>query len=415
MSDKIKRARECGIALLKISEKDLEYGIKLHRESVVFDSYGFAPSAAPDAEKGIRIIEEGAGAREVQDYFEESHSLGALLRAEARREYQDAWEASGVTAIFQNAGEEGQDPQIMFKRLGRFTYLVDMFPDFYRRAPKPEAVIAAKKENKHCLYFTTNGIPLAQQWINCEDELQHVRTFFQLGCRMMHLTYNRRNMIGDGCMEPANAGLSDFGGIAVKELNRVGIIPDGAHSGWQTCIDAAAVSSKPMVLSHAACHALNQHPRNKTDEVIRKVIDTGGYVGICAIPAFLGGKGNLNSFLDHVEYAVKKFGAGHVAIGTDVCYTPESKKSTDKAIAAKRAKTRTPFRSLWQKNDPVFSPEWHKEEQLLSLSWTNWPLFTAGMVQRGFKDDDIRKVIGGNVLRVAGESLKGTAFEPCGG
>ena len=406
MEKKIKQARECGLSLLQISKKDLEHGLELHRKSIVFDSYGFAPSTVVDSNAILKIIEEGASQREIQDLVEESRSLGVLSNPEGWRQNQEAWAASGVTAIFQNTGEESQNPEIILKRLARFTHLTDMLPDFYRRATKPEDVITAKRENRHCLYFTTNGVPLAPQWVNTVEKLQHIRTFFQLGCRMMHLTYNRRNMLGDGCMETANAGLSNFGQLAIAELNNAGIIPDGAHSGWQTCIDAAKATKKPMVISHSACYELNSHPRNKPDEVIKKVIDTGGYISICTIPAFLGGKGDLLSFLDHLEYAIKKFGADHVAIGTDSCYMSDYVKTENEKIAKRTPRFRPQFQSLWQKNEPLFSPEWNKEKQYLSLSWTNWPLFTAGMVQRGFKDDDIRKVIGGNVLRVAEASLR---------
>ena len=76
-----------------------------------------------------------------------------------------------------------------------------------------------------------NGVPLPQDWVSVEEELRYIRVFFQLGVRMMHLTYNRRNVIGDGCAEPGNAGLSDFGRAVVQEMNRVGVIVDVAHSG----------------------------------------------------------------------------------------------------------------------------------------------------------------------------------------
>ena len=142
------------------------------------------------------------------------------------------------------------------------------------------------------------------------------------------------------------------------------------------------------------------------------MLDSGGYCGICTIPGFLGGKGDLTSFLDHLEYAIKKFGAENVTIGTDTCHMLEGDQAENDKIAAKAVKFRTPFRSLWQKNDPVFAPEWNQEKQLQSLAWTNWPLFTAGLAQRGFKDDEIRKVIGGNVMRVAKAVLEATAFEP---
>src|SRR5690606_35830290 len=155
------------------------------------------------------------------------------------------------------------------------------------RATLPEDIEAAKSAGAHCLYLTGNGVPLAQSWNNVDEELGFVRLFFQLGIRMMHVTYNRRNMLGDGCAETANGGLSDFGRAAMAEMNRVGVIVDVAHSGWQTSLESAKVSKKPMVASHTTCNALNHHIRAKPDEVIRAICDTGGLIGLCWIPQFL--------------------------------------------------------------------------------------------------------------------------------
>ena len=90
-----------------------------------------------------------------------------------------------------------------------------------------------------------------QRWESAEEELHLLKLFFMMGIRMMHLTYNRRNMLGDGCAELANGGLSDFGAMAIREMNRVGIIVDVAHSGWQTSLEAVKASSKPVVASHS--------------------------------------------------------------------------------------------------------------------------------------------------------------------
>ncbi|NQT15527.1 MAG: membrane dipeptidase, partial [Planctomycetes bacterium] len=226
-------------------------------------------------------------------------------------------------------------------------------------------------------------------------ELRYIRVFFQLGIRMMHLTYQRRNMIGDGCGEPGNAGLSDFGGSVVEEMNRVGVIVDVAHCGWRTSLDAAKLSQRPMVASHTTCAGLYEHIRSKPDELIRAIADTGGYVGICAIPSFLREKGDISRMLDHVDYVAKKFGPERVTIGTDVAYTSRNAAAENKKLP-KRAKARAEWRSLWPDDSYVTSPEARQ-----SLAWTNWPLFTVGLVQRGYSDDDVRKIIGGNVLRVA--------------
>src|SRR5690606_32071289 len=113
------------------------------------------------------------------------------------------------------------------------------------RAAHPDDIEQAHANGLHCLYLTGNGVPLPQQWTSVEEELGYIRLFFQLGIRMMHVTYNRRNMLGDGCAETANGGLSDFGRAAIAEMNRVGVIVDVAHSGWQTSLEAAQISERP--------------------------------------------------------------------------------------------------------------------------------------------------------------------------
>jgi len=210
-------------------------------------------------------------------------------------------------------------------------------------------------------------------------------------------------MIGDGCAEPANAGLSDFGRAVVAEMNRVGVIVDVAHSGWQTSLEAAKISERPMVASHSGCATLNNHHRCKPDEVIRAIADTGGYIGICCIPAFLGGSGDINAMLDHIDYVVKNFGIDHVAIGTDVAYSSSETAQENRKIP-KRRSARSRWESLWLPND--FAPEWRQEHQRLSMAWTNWPVFTIGLVQRGYSDKDIQNILGGNVLRVARAALQ---------
>src|SRR4029078_11401937 len=129
------------------------------------------------------------------------------------------------------------------------------------RAAQPDDIETARAQDRHCLYLTGNGVPLAPHWNTVEEELSYVRIFFQLGIRMMHVTYNRRNMLGDGCAEPANGGLSDLGRAAIAEMNRVGVIVDVAHSGWRTSLEAAQESKLPIVASHTACDAVSHHIR----------------------------------------------------------------------------------------------------------------------------------------------------------
>ena len=398
-NERIDQARQVALDILKPSRRDLDYGLKLHAESLVFDCYGFSPRAAVDGHAIRRAMEEGASDHEVHNMRENmTMTRPGTVEAE-RKEFLQAWRAAGMTCIFQNAGEESSEPLRLLRRLARFTYLTDKMGNDLRRAAKPDNIVQAKKDGVGCLYFSGNGVPLTQDWISAQDELRLVKVFFQLGIRMMHMTYNRRNRLGDGCAETANGGLSDLGRAAVDELNRVGVIVDVAHSGWQTSLEAAQRSQRPIVASHSTCAAVYKHIRSKPDNVIRAISDTGGYIGICCIPRFLRHSGDIAAMLDHIDHGVKRFGADHVAIGTDVAYTSRL-ADRESARHPSRGHRRIRLAALWPPDD------WKTTDRMRqSMAWTNWPMFTVGMLQRGYKDEQIRKILGENVLRVARAAL----------
>ncbi|MHC4874532.1 MAG: dipeptidase [Planctomycetota bacterium] len=398
----IEECYQIGLKLLSPSKKSLEHGLELHRSSIVCDTYGFCPANPVDPEKITAAAENLDSQMELTDLKSEMKTLRHLESEALRKEYSEIWKSSGVTCLFQNAGEEGQSVKKMIKRLSNFTHLTDRMPDFLTRAVHPDDIINAKEKGLSCLYFSSNGVPLREDWDDVESELMYIGIMFKLGFRMMHLTYNRRNMIGDGCGESFDAGLSDFGKAAVSEMNRVGVIADVAHSSEKTCLDTAAVSDKPVVASHAAAYALNGNYRCKSDKVIKAIADTGGYTGVCVIPPFLGMGGDINAFLDHICHMVKVAGADHVTIGTD-CFSTSLEGSREaNSKVSHLYKSRKNVGHLWpdfnQQNNFV---EGHKE----SISWTNWPLFTVGLVERGLGDEDIQKIIGGNMLRVCRDVL----------
>lgn len=400
-NETIQRARQAALDILKPKQRDLEHGIALHSQSLVFDAYAFAPQAAVDGGALAKAMEEGASDIELQDLTETMMMTRCVSDLAEREEFELAWHASGVTCIFQNAGEECQEPLRLLKRLARFTYVTDMLRGFVGRAVTPDDVVAAKKAGRRCLYLTGNGIPLTQHWVSVEDELRHVPVFFQLGIRMMHLTYQRRNMLGDGCGESANGGLSDFGRHAIAALNRAGVIVDVAHSGWRTSLEAAKCSTKPVVASHTAAAGLHQHIRGKPDDVLKALADSGGYAGVCCIPRFLGGQGDIAAFLDHIDYVVRKVGIEHVVIGTDIAYRSRNDEKERRKLP-KAARKRNRFAYFWPAGALTSTATAAARD---SVAWTNWPLFTVGLVQRGYKDEDIQKILGGNGVRVARAAL----------
>lgn len=393
MQKKIDHAREVALNILKPTPAQLQHGLELHQHSLVWDAYSFSPNGRWQEESLDQLSDCGAGRDELSDTAEYNHHVGFLQDPGRRQEFALAWRAAGVNCIFQNAGREGNQLSVLVRRLSHYTALCDRYPELLRRAVWPEQVEAAAQDGVPCICPSSNGVPIRYQ-VEAEESLLDIQVLYSLGIRMMHLTYNRRNLIGDGCAETSNSGLSDFGRQVVRRMNELGVIPDIAHSGQQTSLEAALCSSKPVVASHSTAYAVNAHVRAKQDQTIRAICDSGGYVGVCSIPPFLGGSGDIAMLLNHLEYLRNTFGAEHVAIGTDhgiLCGDGPS------------GGYKRPYRRIWESYWPEGGVDQGfvtTENMTDSLAWTNWPLLTVGMVQRGFSDDEIQKIIGGNVLRV---------------
>ena len=396
--ENFERCRQLALDILRPSQRDLEHGLELHKNSFVFDAYGFMPLGNGYNARLNELIAAGASRDELRYCSEEFRMNSSFDDPEVVASLKEAWDYAGVDCVFQNSGVESNCIEDLLQRLGCYTHIVDKLSDIYGRAVFPEQLTDNWKRGKKSLYMTTNAVPLPMKNCSVEESLMYISVFFKLGVRMMHLTYNRRNLIGDGCCEQANGGLSDFGKMVVAEMNRVGVIPDVAHSGLRTSYDAAKCSRKPMVASHAVAGGLSTHCRSKSDEVIQAIKETGGFVGICAHSPFLQHEMNIKTYIDHIDYVARKFGVDHVAIGTDHgCALRESVPTENTP-----SRQRKYWESYWSEPAGI-SPE--IRDQYDSMIWTNWPMFTVGLVQRGYTDDEIRKIIGGNVLRVCQETL----------
>lgn len=184
MNEQIRTAREVALKILKPSKKQLEHGLELHRNSLVIETYGFMPRAAIDADVINAAIEDRASNLELQDLREDMSMTRFAENEREREEFKNAWKAAGVTCVFQNAGEESNSIPVLLKRLARFTYATDMMKDVVQKAVTPDEIVQAKRENRHALYFSGNGVPLPQDSVSPEEELRYIRVFFQLGIRI---------------------------------------------------------------------------------------------------------------------------------------------------------------------------------------------------------------------------------------
>jgi membrane dipeptidase len=224
-----------------------------------------------------------------------------------------------------------------------------------------------------------------------------VDLFGNLGVRVIQLTYNPANQIGDGSMAPENRGLTPFGRTVIERLNANRIMVDLSHSGQNTCLDAARTSSQPVSINHTGCRALNNLPRNKSDEELRLVASKGGFVGVYFMP-FLSASGHstADDVVAHIDHAVNVCGQDHVGIGTDGSVTSVDdleayKMSIAKEVAARQA---AGVSATGERAD-VFP-------FVLNLRGVNQFYDLAARLQkRGYTMTQIEKILGLNFLRYA--------------
>jgi len=232
--------------------------------------------------------------------------------------------------------------------------------------------------------------------VSFEDDLDRLTALHQLGIRLIQPTYNRRNLLGDGCMEPADAGLSRSGLECVERMNQLGISIDLSHCGRHAAADAIAVSKRPVSFTHTGCYAIAPHPRHRTDTEIRAAADSGGVIGIFIMPYLAKGKQpTAADVIAHVEHVINVAGEDHVSIGTDgnrspTDLTPEyvEKFSID-VRERKRLGVAAPYEN---ETGYRFASDLNTPRRFEAL---------AGLLlERGHSEARVEKILGANLLRV---------------
>ncbi len=235
-----------------------------------------------------------------------------------------------------------------------------------------------------------------QNSLMLDDKPERVSTFANLGVKVIQLTYNLRNKVGDGSMVQENRGLTRLGHEVVEALNESNTLVDLSHSGEQTCLDAIRASSKPVAITHTGCRALADTPRNKTDAELRLLAEKGGMVGIYFMP-FLK-EDSFPEALDivrHIEHAIKICGEDHVGIGTDGLTTAVDDMDAYRAALRKEHEMRKKAGIAAKGEKPgvtPFIPEIQGPGQFQQL---------ADMLHsRGHTSQRIEKILGLNSLRL---------------
>ena len=230
------------------------------------------------------------------------------------------------------------------------------------------------------------GVQNSEHFRTTED----VTRFYGWGQRVSQLTYNTRNMIGNGSTERRDEGLSDFGVAIVQKMNEVGMIVDVSHCGDKTSLDAFEVSKKPVLVTHSNARALNPgHPRCKPDEVIKKVGETGSVMGITGVRMFVKGAEptTLEDALNHFDYVAKMIGIEHVGVGSDI-----DLDGYDDMPPELNKQLRAGYKGSYGFREKIDIDTIAHPKRMFDI--------TEGLIKRGYSNDQILGVLGGNFKRV---------------
>lgn len=385
-----------GLAALKPTKAQMEHGLELHARCIACDTFGFLPGFfTKEYISYFNELKDGCvGAEELGWRSGMLRQIGATRDESAAREFVEAIRATGLKCMVQTVAE-GKSREEDIKLMSCSRQNCRVLRKYIVQVGSVDEIRAAARSGRTGVIWSVNGPPIVGCLKDHDEELSWIQAWYNLGVRLMHLTYNRRNFIGDGCAEPANGGLSELGRDLIREMNRVGIIVDIPHSGRQTTLDAAKASEKPIMASHTGARVVFNHMRCKSDEELKAIADTNGLIGVYVYPSMLGPNATINTMLDHVDYIAKLAGVDHVSIGTDAGYQPPWPKKI-------KGYPQSRFSGNWwgnwnKKNQPL---PYTDEAERGSLAWTNWPLYTVGLVMRGYSDKDIEKILGGNFMRV---------------
>ena len=300
--------------------------------------------------------------------------------------------ASGLTACNVTVGY-ADSLEACVEGIASWQAEIDAHPQALLLVRSARDLREAKSSGRLGLVFGTQNLAMIG------TELTRLRTLRDLGVRITQLTYNVRNLLGDGSIEPADAGLSLLGRKAIGRVNELRLLLDLSHGGWRTIAEAVAASSRPCAITHTGCAALTRHPRNVPDEVLRALAEKGGVAGIYFMP-YLRAKGQQTAedVIRHLEHAIDVAGEDHVGIGTDGAISPLVLTEQVRRAHRENVEERRKAGIAAPNEDPdvfLYAPDLNGVRRFETLALM--------LSKRGHKDARIGKILGENFARLFGE------------
>ena len=300
--------------------------------------------------------------------------------------------ASGATAFHftVNSGDGETEFLETVRSISRYRDFASANADRLVHATSAADIVRAKRAGKTALIFGFQGSSVIG------EDLDRVRLFRSLGVRIMQPTYNSRNLLGDGCLESGDAGLSKLGRAFIAALEQEHVLLDLSHASARTITEGIAASTRPMLISHTGCRALHDHPRNTSDQALRALADKGGVAGIYWMQ-FLSPDNRLSAddIVRHLAHAVNVCGEDHVAIGTDGMLGARVIDDAFRAFQLRMYEERTRLGIAAPGEAPgVFNivPGWDGPLRFRRLA--------EALQQTGWPVARIEKIMGANLLRV---------------
>ncbi|MFC3711357.1 dipeptidase [Sphingoaurantiacus capsulatus] len=307
---------------------------------------------------------------------------------------------SGLTAVNVTVGEVGNNIDAWNATLQRLSYvggIIDANPDLFLLARRAADIREAKAAGKVAVIYGLQDTAMVG------SDLDRLRILKSIGVRSVQLTYNLRNLSGDGSLEPDNAGLSKLGRETIEKIEAEKLLLDLSHGGRKTIVQAIEASKRPLAISHTGCRALNDNPRNVDDASMKAAAEKGGVVGIYWMPFLVAsGKPDTADLIRHMDHALNVVGEDHLSIGTD---------GTLSALTIDDA-TRERQRKFYEGRAargiaaPGEGADIFNYVHTLN-SHLRFRMFADALSKHGWPAARIDKVLGGNLLRLYGEAWGG--------
>lgn len=299
------------------------------------------------------------------------------------------FKASGIDVFHHSPGIGGPNAfEEALTFIAGYNSLIARMSDQFMRIDRAADIARAKASGRIGVVL---GVQNAEHF-RCVDDVQ---LFHALGLRCAQLTYNSQNLLGGGSTDRASGGISDYGSQIIQRMNQIGMLIDVSHCNDRTTLDAIELSAAPIAITHSNCRALNDHPRLKTDEAIRKLAKRGGVMGITGVRMFVRDREptSIEHMVEHIEHVARLVGIEHVGIGSD-----SDLDGYDDLPAELMQRMRAAYKTSYRIRDKGDTDRFDHPRKTYDLA--------EALIRRGYDDRAITAVLGGNFQRLLTEVWK---------